>query len=187
MPEKTEVLAAIEILLEEIEAIIEEVNDEGSTAFAAGKHREAGAALERAKSLTAFRGKVAALREEWAALAPAKAPRQRSGSKKKTARLRRGLRTPETAYRRPILQTLVEMGGRGEIGAVLEQVHAIMASVLKKIDEQPLTSDAKMPRWRNAAQWARNAMVNEGLLASDSPRGIWEITATGKRWLEQHK
>ncbi|MEM7820360.1 MAG: winged helix-turn-helix domain-containing protein, partial [Candidatus Aenigmatarchaeota archaeon] len=33
------------------------------------------------------------------------------------------------------------------------------------------------------AQWARNAMVKEGLLASDSPRGVWEITAVGRRWL----
>ena len=41
-----------------------------------------------------------------------------------------------------------------------------------------------LPRWRNTAQWARNAMVKEGLLASDSPRGVWEITAEGKQWLE---
>jgi len=59
-----------------------------------------------------------------------------------------------------------------------------MASTLKKVDDQPLTSDPKMPRWRNAAQWARNAMVNEGLLASDSPRGVWEVTAAGRKWLD---
>jgi len=121
MPGSPDVLAAIEMLLEEIEAVIEEVNNEGSTAFAKGKHRQAEAALERAKSFTAFRGKVAALREEWPALAPAKAARRRG--RKKFRRLRRGLRTPEAAYRRPILQALVEMGGRGEIGTVLERVH----------------------------------------------------------------
>lgn len=37
---------------------------------------------------------------------------------------------------------------------------------------------------RNTAQWARNSMVKEGLMASDSPRGIWEITDEGEQWLE---
>jgi restriction system protein len=41
------------------------------------------------------------------------------------------------------------------------------------------------PRWRNAAQWARNSMVNEGLLKKDSPRGVWEISDKGKQYLTQ--
>lgn len=188
MSDDTDVLAAIEMLLEEIETVIETVNSEGSAAFASGKHKEAEAALARVKAMTAFREKVAVLQGEWAALAPETParPARRRGRRKKTARLRRGLRTPEAAYRRPILQALVEMGGKGEIGAVLDRVRVLMRNVLKPVDDQPLASDPKMPRWRNAAQWARNRMVQEGLLASDSPRGMWEITAAGRRWLAEN-
>ena len=39
-------------------------------------------------------------------------------------------------------------------------------------------------RWRNAAQWARNSMVNDSLLKKDSPRGVWEITPKGTSHLE---
>lgn len=188
MSDDTDVLTAIEMLLEEIETVIEAVNSEGSAAFASGKHKEAEAALARVKAMTAFREKVAALRSEWATLAPETParPTRRRGRRKKTARLRRGLRTSEAAYRQPILQALVEMGGKGETGAVLNRVRALMRDVLKQVDDQPLASDPKMPRWRNAAQWARNRMVQEGLLASDSPRGIWEITAAGRRWLAEN-
>ena len=38
-------------------------------------------------------------------------------------------------------------------------------------------------RWRNAAQWARNSMIHEGLLKADSPRGVWEISDQGRRAL----
>ncbi len=78
------------------------------------------------------------------------------------------------------------MGGKGETGAVLNRVRVLMWDVLKPVDDQPLPSTPRMPRWRNAAQWARNRMVQEGLLASDSPRGVWEITATGRRWLAEN-
>ncbi len=70
MSDDTDVLAAIEMLLEEIETVIETVNSEGSAAFASGKHKQAEAALARVKAMTAFREKVAALRSEWATLAP---------------------------------------------------------------------------------------------------------------------
>jgi restriction system protein len=29
-------------------------------------------------------------------------------------------------------------------------------------------------------------MVNEGLLKKDSPRGVWEISDKGRRYLEQN-
>jgi len=31
------------------------------------------------------------------------------------------------------------------------------------------------------AAWTRFALVKEGLLADDSPYGVWEITAEGRR------
>jgi hypothetical protein len=66
---------------------------------------------------------------------------------------------------------------------VLPIVERKMKGTLKKVDYEPLASDPEMPRWRNAAQWARNSMVRDGLMKSDSPRGVWEISDAGSQWL----
>ena len=58
-----------------------------------------------------------------------------------------------------------------------------MQGVLKDVDHQPLASDPDLPRWRNTAQWARAAMVREGLIKGDSRRCIWEISDAGRRHL----
>jgi len=39
----------------------------------------------------------------------------------------------------------------------------------------------------NAAQWARYEIVQAGLLASDSPRSICEITEAGHAYLREHR
>jgi hypothetical protein len=98
-------------------------------------------------------------------------------------RIRKGLRTPETAFFSPILQALSDVGGsakRSEVFLILEQS---MRDVLKPIDYHILSSEAEQIRWQNSAQWARNLMVKEGLLRVDSPVGIWEITEKGRAWL----
>jgi len=55
-----------------------------------------------------------------------------------------------------------------------------MKPVFKKVDYDPLASGPDNPRWRNAAQWARNSMIRDGLLKGDSPRGVWEISNKGR-------
>jgi restriction system protein len=35
--------------------------------------------------------------------------------------------------------------------------------------------------------WARNKLKDQGLIAANSPRGIWEITDAGRRYLESLK
>ena len=66
---------------------------------------------------------------------------------------------------------------------VLERVGAAMNDRLREVDYEPLKSDPNHPRWHNTAQWARNTMVTDGLLKSNSPRGTWEITAAGVKYL----
>ena len=101
-------------------------------------------------------------------------------------RLPRGERTPDKAYRLPILQALIALGGEAKMSQVLDRVYAEMKPHLKPADLEPLPSDAHTPRWRNAAQSARQAMVDEGLLRKDSPRGVWAITEVGRKFLAQH-
>jgi len=183
-----DVSSAFEILLEEVEAEIDFVNNVGSKGFEARDYERAKEALERAGVLTAFRDKLAALRAEWDAMAAAAESQEDEETKaerRNLGRLRKGLRTPEAEYRVPILQVLAEMGGSAKAADVLEHVGQIMKPALKKVDFEPLASGPDNPRWRNAAQWARNSMVKEGFLKSDSPRGVWEITEAGKQLLEQ--
>jgi hypothetical protein len=89
----------------------------------------------------------------------------------------RGMKTPQRAFREPILRALYELGGSGQISEILEKVYVLIRDKLKEVDHQRLASG--QIRWRNTAQWERNNMVNEGLIKKNSPIGTWELTAKG--------
>jgi hypothetical protein len=90
-----------------------------------------------------------------------------------------GTYTSQEVFWKPILKILVEIGGRGNVGDVLERLaHEVD---LTKGDYETLRSGSVL--WENRAQWARQNMVNQGLLQSDSPRGVWEITGKGHNFL----
>jgi len=184
----TNVSSAFEILLEEVEAEIDFVNSVGAKAFDGRDYNRAKEALERTGALTAFRDKVAALRKEWdrlAASAEREEDEETRNERRNLGKLRKGLRTPTEAYYEPILKTLDDMGGSGKVVEVLDCVGQIMKSILKDVDYQPLASNPDNLRWRNAAQWARNSMVNDGLLKTDSQRGVWEISDKGRKMLKE--
>ncbi|HXF05414.1 MAG TPA: winged helix-turn-helix domain-containing protein [Blastocatellia bacterium] len=175
---------AFEILLNELDAALKDVRERAAAASRQGDYERAQTELARAQQIEKFIADIHAKRQQWQALI-GKPRRQREG-RGKTKPLPRGQRTPEEAYRLPILRALVAMGGEGTVSAVLERVYQEMEPHLKPIDLKPLPSDAKTPRWRNTAQWARNSMVREGLLRNDSPRGVWAITERGRAYLRQH-
>ena len=104
--------------------------------------------------------------------------------RKMGSRLPGGVRTTATRYRIPILQALIELGGQGKSGIVLERVCQQMKDIFVPVDLEKIPAGEL--RWRNAAQWERVKMVKEGLLCNDSPRGIWEITEKGRKYLEEH-
>jgi len=182
----TSVVAAFEMLLEEIEAEIEFVNRVGARAFEARDYERAKEALERAAEVTIFRDKAVALRLEWEKLFAREEDEEGTeahAARRNLGRLRRGLRTPEEAYYKPILEALQALGGSAPMAQVLDRVLRSMKGVLRDVDYEPLVSDPEMPRWRNAARWARNSMVKQGLLRSNSPRGVWQISEAGIRFL----
>ncbi|MGJ8635707.1 MAG: winged helix-turn-helix domain-containing protein [Phycisphaerales bacterium] len=183
-----DVSSGFEILLEEVEAEIDFVNNVGSKGFEVRDYERAKEALERAGLLIAFRDKIATLRAEWeslAAVAESQEDEETKAERTNLGRLRKGLRTPEIQYQVPILQALSDQGGSAKASEVLERVGEIMKARLKEVDYEPLASGSDNPRWRNAAQWARNSMVNEGYLKRDSPRGVWELTETGRHSLKE--
>ncbi len=177
---KNEVNIAFEILLEEIEEVFNIISQEGETAFKKQDFEKAKKLIENGERLRNFREKVKTLQEEWKNIFSTTIQKVK---RKERGRLKRGLRTPESEFILPILQSLVELGGKAEMKAVLDKVYEKMKSILNTYDLQPLKSNPTSKRWQNTAQWARNTMVDEGLLKSNSPRGIWEITEKGRKSL----
>lgn len=103
----------------------------------------------------------------------------------KNPRRRKGQLTPMNEYIRPILESLVEMGGSARSGHVLRSVNQKMETKLNDYDLQAKPSQPSEPYWRNRANWCRLVLIREyGFLRSDSPRGYWEITGSGRRYLE---
>ena len=108
------------------------------------------------------------------------------GQRKKAQRVFGGM--PMSAFRPYILKALVELGGRAREAEVLACVEEMVKPNLSPIDLEwlPVGNDY---RWRKKARWERFNMKREGLLRSDSSRGIWELSERGweeaKKLLEQ--
>jgi hypothetical protein len=85
------------------------------------------------------------------------------------------------------LESLLELGGKGKADKILEKVEIKMRNILNSVDYKILSSGV-MIRWQNTAHWEKFVMVREdGLLRSDSPKGIWELTEKGGKYYENHK
>lgn len=164
------------------------IRNEGAKAMQGGDYDTATSVIEFAKRLLTFQKKVEGLVTEWDELEDlrdAASPAvQEIVSKRFFGKRRKGEITPHTDFYRPILEALVEMGGSGKTRLVLDQVGKLMKDALKPLDYDVLKSDGKSIRWRNAAQWARNTMVNEDGRMKKSKNGIWEISDKGRKWLK---
>lgn len=191
---------AFGMLLEEIEAEIDYINQIGASFLDKRDYESSKKALERAEKLTQLEDRVAKLLEEWKGLSAVGVrekleepdsklrPKQAKTSEVKRrnfGRLPRGQKTSESQFFIPILRALDDMGGSAKVGDVLHRVAEIMQPILRDIDYQKLPSPPNEPRWRNTAQWARYRMIRNGLLKNDSKRGVWEITKKGRRTLEE--
>lgn len=102
------------------------------------------------------------------------------------ARKPSGDTTPRSEYRLPILRALERLGGRGLTREVLRLVEDRMRTSLTPADREMLPSGQR-ERWRENAEFERLEMVRDGLLASGSPRGTWEITDAGREYLARQR
>ena len=105
---------------------------------------------------------------------------------RKSVRLRKGLKTPQQAYRLPILESIYELGGSASMDAVLKRVEGKMKNLFNDVDYQRLSSDGDI-RWRNTAQWERLILVKDGSLKSNSPTGVWELADKGIEEIKKGK
>ncbi|MCB9035949.1 MAG: hypothetical protein H6557_04940 [Lewinellaceae bacterium] len=95
------------------------------------------------------------------------------------------LELPE--YYIPILSVLFEAeDGKLTVQECIEKVEPIVKDKLQEDDYEELPSTGEL-RWHNNVKWARNDLRKLGLISSDSPRGVWEITENGVDYLEKNK
>jgi hypothetical protein len=186
-----DVIPTITNLLDEIDAVISALNEEGARLFSEGKYDQARALLNKVEGIIGFRGKVLCLKDDWKALrVPAVEKRSgkgEAGAHSRIKPLKPGLKTSIDEFRYPILEALVRLDGAGRVREVFRIVEEIMADQLNIYDYQPLPSDPNSVRWKNTVYWERYDMIQEGLLVDDSPRGVWEITDAGLEALKHAK
>lgn len=190
-PDQNDVSTALGLLRDSLAEEELRIRNEGAAAMKGGDYDTATSVIEFAKRLLAFQKKVEALVGEWVELEDlrdtASPEVQEIVSKRFFGKKKKGEITPHTDFCRPILEVLVEMGGAGKTKLVLDKVGLKMKGMLKPIDYESHKSDEKQIRWRNSAQWARNAMVNDDGRMTKTPNGIWEISEKGRKWLRQSK
>ena len=186
---------AFDVLIQALQDALNQAKQEGAEAMLAGNVEAVNLALQKVEVLDERLSTMQAMQNEWhAVLSGRVAPKRRRNRPRKAAkpsgakikRAERGTITTQKAYRIPILKALVELGGAATITQVLERVEQMMQDQLLPKDYEILR-DGRSVRWRNTAQWERQSLVTEGLLSSESPRGIWEITDAGRAYLAEHE
>lgn len=187
--DQNDVSTALALLRDSLAEEEQRIRNEGAAAMKEGDYDTATSVIEFAKRLLAFQQKVETLGGEWTALEDlrdeASPTVQEIVSKRFFGKRKKGEITPHTEFFRPILEVLVDMGGSGKTKIVLDRVGLKMKDILKPLDYETLKSGEKQIRWRNSAQWARNAMVNDDGRMAKGPIGIWEISEKGRNWLKR--
>nr|WP_321469284.1 hypothetical protein [uncultured Desulfobulbus sp.] len=84
-------------------------------------------------------------------------------------------KTEASTFRQLIVAVLKSCGGRAKVAEVLDGVEERLKGKLLPGDLE-VRQDGKTLAWRNNAQWERLRMVHDGVLRSDSPNGIWELS-----------
>ena len=87
-------------------------------------------------------------------------------------------------YEIALLRLLATLPG-GQ-GSTAEVCRLFGAEYKHRIPSRDLeTVHGSEPKWLNIVRWGRNSLIKHGLV--DAPdRGVWRITAAGRRWVEEN-
>lgn len=103
------------------------------------------------------------------------------GKKAKRTRVPNGSLLPETEYDRPLLETLLELGGSAPARSVVDAVGERVRDRLTGLDRESLPSGGI--RWENRLQFVRLRMIEKGFMIKESGRGTWAISDDGRKFL----
>ncbi len=188
--EAKEVRRSFSSLIKSLEKTIADFSEYSAELYKKENYEQARAARGRIREIKKVKDEIEKQQEQWEKIwnpDSSDAPLQpvRKGKKKKP--LPRGLQTPEKEFKLPILQAVEELGGSAAVNEVLQKVFEIMKPRLNSYDLQPIPSHPDRFRWENTSMWCRQRLVEEGLLASQSRRGVWVITEKGRTLLEKER
>lgn len=94
--------------------------------------------------------------------------------------------TGKTLLRSWILLSLLELGGEGSRGEVLDHIEARFGDLLSQGDLTPVTSRPHEVKWRNNASWEKANLIREGLVEAYSKRNDpWKLTEAGRVLAEE--
>lgn len=108
----------------------------------------------------------------------------RASNKPKRARVPAGSLLPESEYIVPILKVLKAHGGSAASRDVTDEVGAIVKDRLLPMDHD--LNESGEVRWKSRVQFTRLRMKERRLLKDNSPRGIWEISDAGLKYLSKN-
>jgi len=97
-------------------------------------------------------------------------------------RAKKGSLLPAKEYEIPILKALGDMGGQAQSKDVVAAVGEMLQSRLTETDREELSTGGI--RWENRVHFTRLRLKEEGLLAAESPRGVWELSDSGRARLD---
>lgn len=190
-----EVSDALGLTIEVVEDLIGDIKAAAEMALSSDDYDAVQTATGRLRELRAFADDVEELLARWrrSSARPVPAGDALDGESSDDAheprrflgRIRRGLRTPEPAFRIPVLTVLARAEGGLPVAEAIDRVGKEMEGVLNDVDRQPLASTGS-PRWRNTVQWARNQLADQGHI-DRSVRGRWSITPAGRAWLDTRR
>jgi hypothetical protein len=95
------------------------------------------------------------------------------------SRQQKGELTPQRDFRRPLLNILLQLGGKASTTDIRNSLQKRLVKSFKAGDLEQVSSGEI--RWWNAVCWERADLIRENLFREDSPRGIWELTEQGKK------
>lgn len=135
-----EIRVGFDQLVERIKTVLEALNEQGAAAFRKGKYADADKILAQVQRIVSLRENLRQSRDEWQEISqviqpympPDDSPPQHPPITPPVRPHRD--RTPEDAFRRPILEALVEHGGAAPMQEVLDRVEAKMANQLTEYD-----------------------------------------------------
>jgi len=123
---------AFEMLLNEIDMEIDTIKKDIQKLSEAGSFADASIKANHAEQVSSFRHKVVNLQEQWKdVLSRIKQKGKKYSSLKGrnvSGRLPRGVKTPSKDYYGPIIQALIDLGGKAKSDDVLMQVEKTMRS-----------------------------------------------------------
>lgn len=186
----TDVEEALDLLAEEVREEIQRIRNEGAVAMTKGDYATATSVIEFAGKLESFAGNVDKLVEEWNSISDQQEaepePVRAIVSKIFPNKARKGTITSHEELYIPLLQALVNLGGKAKTKDAIDEVGRLMEGKLKPRDFDFLKSGSDTIRWRNKVMWARNSLVNQlGLMKNNSPFGVWEISDKGRQSLSK--